>query len=245
MTARLTLESVERTYDGPTPVHALLPTSLVVERGETLSVVGRSGSGKSTLLNILGLLDRPSRGTYRIAGIEVGSLSEAKRTALRARHFGFVFQRHHLLADRTVEENVELGLLYRKWPTSRRRAVALDAMAQVGIDHRARAMPTTLSGGEAQRAAIARALAQTPSVLLCDEPTGNLDSETAAHIADLLLGLQHSGLTVVIVTHDDRLALRAARRLEVSDGRVREGVGALVSAPRTLPTGQSYGCRTT
>lgn len=233
-TTELTLKTVERTYDGPTPVHALLPTSLVIGCGETMAVVGRSGSGKSTLLNVIGLLDRPSRGSYRIADIEVGTLSEAERTALRARYFGFVFQRHHLLADRTVEENVELGLMYRRLRASRRRAEALEAMEQVGISHRARAMPATLSGGEAQRVAIARALAQTPSVLLCDEPTGNLDSETAAHITDLLFGLQNDGLTVIIVTHDERLAMRAARRLEVSDGQVRESATVHSSEPPTL-----------
>lgn len=234
MAAELTLETVERTYYGPTPVRALRGASLVVASGETLSVVGRSGSGKSTLLNIIGLLDRPSRGSYRIADIEVGMLSEGERTALRSAYFGFVFQRHHLLGDRTVQENIELSLVYRRWRPSRRRSAALKAMEQVGIGHRAHAVPATLSGGEAQRAAIARALVQSPSVILCDEPTGNLDSETAAHIADLLFGLQNDGLTVIIVTHDERLAVRAARRLEVSDGHVRESVGVTSSEPPTL-----------
>jgi ABC-type lipoprotein export system ATPase subunit len=220
--AELVLTSVGRTYRATPPVQVLHECSLSVGSGSAVSIVGRSGSGKSTLLNIMGLIDRADEGTYKITGTDVTYLKERERTALRARYFGLVYQRHHLLRDRTVAENVELPLLYRRLPLKKRRNVSADAVEMVGLAHRAGAMTATLSGGEAQRASIARALAQSPSVLLCDEPTGNLDSATANEIIGLIFALNRIGLTVVVVTHDEELAHRAPRRLEMVNGRVRD-----------------------
>src|SRR5712691_1595238 len=174
------------TYPGPVPVRALRPVSLSFAAGEMVAVAGRSGSGKSTLLNVLGLLDRPTAGRYLVRGVDTSLLSESGLTALRGREFGFVFQSFHLLADRTAAENAELGLVYRGMGALERRAAACQALDRVGLGHRLSAMPGTLSGGEQQRVAIARALAQQPRVLLCDEPTGNLDRKNAELVTNLL-----------------------------------------------------------
>jgi len=173
--AELRLDAVEVTYPAAVPVHALRPTTLTIGAGELVAVVGRSGSGKSTLLNVLGLLERPTAGRYTVRGADTGNLSEAALTSLRGLQFGFVFQAHHLLVDRTVRENTELALLYRHTTAAQRRARAIEALERVGMTHRLDALPGTLSGGERQRVTVARALAQRPRVLLCDEPTGALD----------------------------------------------------------------------
>jgi putative ABC transport system ATP-binding protein len=216
------LDQAAMTYRGAVPVRALKPVTLRIGLGEMVAVVGRSGSGKSTLLNVLGLLDRPTRGRYLVRGVDTSRLTENGMTALRAREFGFVFQAFHLLPDRSAAENAELGLLYRAMPMMERRAAACAALERVGLGHRLSALPGTLSGGERQRVAIARALAQRPRVLLCDEPTGNLDRRSSEVIAGLLAEFAAEGLTVVVVTHDQQLAATMARRLDIDDGRVTE-----------------------
>jgi len=214
-------EDVYRTYEGAAPVSALRPTTLEISEGELLGIVGRSGSGKSTLLNVLGLLDTPTGGSYRIHGIDTSPLSEIERTSLRSWYFGFVFQQFHLLSDRTVTENVELGLLYRGVSRRDRRLRALEALDRVDMLHRQNAFPETLSGGEKQRAAIARAISQSPQVLLCDEPTGNVDPNLGQRLLRLFIELNKSGTSVVIATHDIALMDEFdARRLVLHEGRL-------------------------
>lgn len=216
----LHVDQVERTYGGAAPVHALRQATFEVAPGDFVAITGASGSGKSTLLNVLGLLDHPTSGNYFVDGVDTTSLTESQRTFLRGTHFGFVFQAFHLLADRSVIDNVGLSMLYQAIPRANRTERALDAIERVGLGHRTHAMPTTLSGGERQRVAVARALAARPQVLLCDEPTGNLDRETSDQILDLLTELNNDGLTVLVVTHDDDVASRARHTITVSDGVV-------------------------
>jgi putative ABC transport system ATP-binding protein len=185
-------------------------------------VVGPSGSGKSTLLNVLGLLDQPTTGRYELDGWDTGALSDAGRTALRGARIGFVFQAFHLLPYRSAVENVALARLYTGTPRRVREQAAIDALKRVGLGHRLHASPTTLSGGERQRVAIARALAAGPSLLLCDEPTGNLDSATSAAVLDLIGEVHVDGMTVVIITHDLAAAARAQRTLHMRDGILTE-----------------------
>lgn len=231
-TPLMELEQVGRVFgEGEVAVHALSDATLQVYRGDYLSVMGPSGSGKSTLLNIMALLDRQTSGTYRFDGVDAQKLSEGRRTGLRAHRIGFVFQAFHLLAHRSVTENVVMSMLYNRMPRSSRRTLALEALEQVGLTHRANFLPTKLSGGERQRVAIARAIAPRPSVLLCDEPTGNLDQETGRSILDLFDELRASGLTVVVVTHDPRVGLHADRIVEVEDGTVT----MLPESPRLAP----------
>jgi putative ABC transport system ATP-binding protein len=214
------LRGVGHTYPGHQPVTALHPTDLVIEAGEYVTVVGPSGSGKSSMLNLLGLLDRPTSGVYELDGIDVGALGERDRTAIRARRIGFVFQAFHLLPQRTAVENVALALLYRGVAASRRYALARDALARMGMAHRMEAPPNQLSGGERQRVAIARALVAEPDLLLCDEPTGNLDSVTAGTVLSLIDAVHASGQTIVMSTHDPDVAARSSRTLRIHDGVV-------------------------
>lgn len=215
------LERVGRVFgDGEASVHALTDATLQVQRGDYLSVMGPSGSGKSTLLNIMALLDRQTSGSYRFEGVDAKSLTDSQRTGLRAHRIGFVFQSFHLLAHRDVTENVVMSMLYNRMSRSSRRARAVEALERVGLGHRAGFLPTKLSGGERQRVAIARAIAPEPTVLLCDEPTGNLDQVTGRSILDLFDELRATGLTVVVVTHDPRVGLAADRIVEVEDGMV-------------------------
>ncbi|MFJ5552633.1 ABC transporter ATP-binding protein [Streptomyces sp. NPDC093225] len=208
------------TYPGPPPVEALADCDLAVRRGEFVAVVGPSGSGKSTFLNVAGLLDSPTRGRYLLDGIDTGALGDAARTALRGRRIGFVFQAFHLLPHLTALENVALARLYTGLPRAERLVRARDTLDRVGLGHRTDAPPGRLSGGEQQRVAVARALAGRPSLLLCDEPTGNLDSANAASVLGLLDGLHAAGMTVVVITHDPAVAARAGRTLTIRDGRV-------------------------
>ncbi len=217
------LAGVSYTYPGPPPVAALIDADLVVEQGEHVAITGPSGSGKSTLLNLLGLLDRPTRGILQIDGLDLGQASERDRSAVRARQIGFVFQSFHLLSHRAAVENVMLAQVYADQPRRRRRAAAMDALAQVGLAHRAYALPTALSGGERQRVAIARALVNRPSLLLCDEPTGNLDSATTDELIGLLGALHADGATLVVITHNPVVADAAERRVIIRDGRLYEG----------------------
>jgi putative ABC transport system ATP-binding protein len=212
------LAGVELTYPGPPPVQALRPCDLAIRSGEHVAIVGPSGSGKSTLLNVLGLLDRPTGGRYEFDGLDVAGLGEAERTALRGQAIGFVFQAFHLLPYRTAEENVVVALIYNGVPRRQRAAVALDALDRVGLAHRRMATPSQLSGGERQRVAIARALAINPRLLLCDEPTGNLDSETATTVLGLIADLHAEGMTVVVITHDLAVAHAAERTVTIKDG---------------------------
>ncbi|BFP54787.1 ABC transporter ATP-binding protein [Streptomyces filamentosus] len=212
------LDGLGLTYPGPPPVAALHPCDLRVEQGEFVTIVGPSGSGKSTLLNVLGLLDDPTQGTYRLQGEDTSSANDSRKAALRGRHIGFVFQSFHLLPHRTAQENVELAMLYQRKPRRIRRRKAAEVLTRVGLAHRAQALPTQLSGGERQRVAISRALVSEPSLLLCDEPTGNLDSETAASILGLLDQLHHDGMTILVITHDKQVADRGQRILTIRDG---------------------------
>lgn len=214
------LSGVAKTYPGIVEVRALHPTDLCIDQGEFLAVVGPSGSGKSTLLNVIGLLDRPSAGRYEFCGADVSTLRERERTALRGRRIGFVFQSFHLLAHRTATENVALAQLYVTTDRKARSADAVQALRTVGLGHRLDALPPTMSGGERQRVAIARALVNRPDVVLCDEPTGNLDSRTSAYVMTLLEELHASGLTVIVITHDLAVAERAKRVITIRDGRI-------------------------
>ncbi|MFI8325942.1 ABC transporter ATP-binding protein [Streptomyces sp. NPDC085529] len=210
------------TYPGPPPVEALKPCHLTVAPGSFLTVVGPSGSGKSSFLNILGLLDTPSSGTYLLDGIDTGGLKDRELTALRGRRLGFVFQAFHLLPHRSALENVALALVYSGVPRKERGDRALAALERVGLGDRVHSVPTTLSGGERQRVAIARALVARPSLLLCDEPTGNLDSANASSVMALLRELHEDGMTIVVITHDPDVAARGSRVLTIRDGVLDE-----------------------
>jgi putative ABC transport system ATP-binding protein len=216
------LSSVAFTYRGPPPVSALKPTDLVIYRGEHVAITGPSGSGKSTLLNLLGLLDKPTEGTIEIDGIDVGTAPERERAAVRAHRIGFIFQSFHLLPYRTSIENVMLAQVYADEPRRHRRAAAMAALEQVGLAGRAHALPTALSGGERQRVAIARALVNRPSLLMCDEPTGNLDTVTTEELTDLLGELHRQGTTLVVITHNPVVAARAQRQVAIRDGQLTE-----------------------
>jgi ABC-type lipoprotein export system ATPase subunit len=219
------LRGVSRTYGSDPPVHALRGVDLTVQQGEWLAIVGPSGSGKSTLLNVLGCLDRPTAGTYRIDGIDAAVLSEDERASLRARSIGFVFQTFHLLGHRTALENVMLADIYAAGDRANRSARALAALEKVGIGHRRDFLPTKMSGGEQQRVAIARALLGSPRLLLCDEPTGNLDTANTESVLGLFDQLASEGLTFVVITHDEGVAARARHVVRIVDGRLTE-VGA-------------------
>lgn len=227
----ISLEDLGLTYPGPPPVTALRPLELRIEKGEFVIVVGPSGSGKSSLLNVLGLLDNPTRGVYRLNGVDTSTVDETRRATLRGREIGFVFQAFHLLPHRTAQENVELAMVYQRTPRRIRRQRAAAVLARVGLADRAHAMPTQLSGGQRQRVAIARALVAEPALLLCDEPTGNLDSETAASILDLLDQLHAEGMTILVITHDRHVAERGQRMLTIRDGVLSETARAHVAAP--------------
>jgi putative ABC transport system ATP-binding protein len=220
------LRGLTRTYPGPPPVHALRPADLVIEAGDYVAVTGPSGSGKSTLLHLLGLLDTPTAGRYLLDGLDTSALSDRDRSALRGRRIGVVFQAFHLLPYRTALENVLLAELYNQTPRGARIQAATGALDAVGLGHRLDALPTTLSGGESQRVAIARALVNRPSLLLCDEPTGNLDSRSAAALMELLDQLNSGGFTVVVITHDAGVAAHAGRTVAISDGILSERIEA-------------------
>ena len=216
------LVGLSRSYPGSPPVHALRDADLLIERGDYLAILGPSGSGKSTLLHLLGLLDRPTSGIYALDGVDTASLDDRERAGMRAHRIGFVFQSFHLLASRTTAENVMLSEVYRKGSRKERRERAVDALERVGLGHRVDAMPTTLSGGERQRVAVARALVGRPSLLLADEPTGNLDTATSEQILELFRELHDDGLTLAVITHDLEVADVAERRVQIRDGQLSE-----------------------
>jgi putative ABC transport system ATP-binding protein len=187
-----------------------------------VGLIGPSGSGKSSLLNLLGLLDRPTTGEYLLDGVPTAGIPEGRRAALRAGHIGFVFQSFHLMPHRTVLENVLLATLYSGVPRAQRHDRAMAALERVGLAHRVGFLPTVLSGGERQRAAVARAVVAQPRLLLADEPTGNLDSESTSSVLELFDELHRDGLTLLVITHDADVSVRAERRVRIADGRLQE-----------------------
>ena len=200
--------------------HALVNVSLEVKKGEFVAVMGPSGCGKSTLLNILGLLDRPTNGQYILDGKDMSALTEKERNVFRRGMLGFVFQSFNLIDELTVEENIELPLLYMKVPAAERKRRITDAMARMGITHRAKHFPSQLSGGQQQRVAIARAVVMQPKIILADEPTGNLDSKNGLEVMGLLRELHREGTTIVMVTHSARDAAYSDRIVNLYDGCV-------------------------
>ena len=221
--ALIELDNVSKTYDlGEVKVHALRETTISIERGEYIALIGPSGSGKSTLMNTLGCLDRPTTGSYRLDGEEVVDMSLDQRAAIRNQKLGFVFQNFNLLSRTSAEENVELPLLYSKGVTPRqRRAKARELLSLVGLGDRLDHHPAQLSGGQQQRVAIARALVNEPPILMGDEPTGNLDTKTSREVIELLEQLnEERKLTIILVTHDQEVARNARRTIVLRDGNI-------------------------
>jgi ABC-type lipoprotein export system ATPase subunit len=231
------LTDINKIYDlGEVKVEALRRVSLSIEPGEYLALVGPSGSGKSTLMNILGCLDRPTAGSYRLADQEVGTLSVDERALVRNQRIGFVFQNFNLLARTSALENVELPLLYvRGLSATQRRKRATELLSRVGLADRLDHHPAQLSGGQQQRVAIARALANSPAILMCDEPTGNLDTKTSKEVIRLFRQLnQESGITVILVTHDQEVAQTARRIVVLRDGNIIQDGGDFHKAMQAL-----------
>ena len=228
----ITFRDVWKTYgSGEAQVHALAGVDMTIRTGEFVAIMGPSGSGKSTSMNIIGCLDTPTRGTYGFLGVDAGRLDRTHRAVLRNRYIGFVFQGYNLLPRTTAAENVELPLIYRGVTARERRDLAMQALAEVGLQGREGHTPAELSGGQQQRVAIARAIVSRPTLLVADEPTGNLDTARSHEIMDLLTRLNvESGLTIAMVTHEADIAAYADRTIAFLDGRIASDTSALEAA---------------
>lgn len=225
------LEKINKTYQiGDSPLRALCDVSLQIESGEYLSVMGPSGSGKSTLLNMIGLLDRPDSGHYWFDQIATEELNEERRAKLRGENIGFIFQSFHLIDRLSAFENVELPMMLAGQALKQRRSAVADVLAMVGLSERASHKPSQLSGGQLQRVAIARAIVMRPRLLLADEPTGNLDSHSGGEVIDVLEKLNQEGITLITVTHDQKLGDRARRHIRMVDGLIDSDHSALINS---------------
>ena len=217
----LEMRDISKVYQmGSEKVYALRDVSLDIAEGEFVAIIGPSGSGKSTLMNLIGCLDVPTTGTYKLDGIDISDMSGDQQAVIRNEKIGFVFQDFNLLTKLTALENVELPLLYRNTPTSQRHAKALEALDMVGLSDRANHKPTELSGGQQQRVAIARALAGAPPILLADEPVGNLDSRSGREVTDLMHKVHEHGHTIILITHNQSQAAEAQRKISIYDGNI-------------------------
>ncbi len=219
----IVFDQVSRVYQvGDSQVHALDQASMRIRKGEFVSIIGPSGSGKSTMMNIIGCLDTADSGTYILDGQEIGKYSEKELAQIRNKKIGFVFQSFNLISTMTAEENVELPLIYQRIPKKERRDMVQDALDRVHLSGRAKHKPNEMSGGQQQRVAVARAIATKPSLLLADEPTGNLDSKTGQEIMEILHTLHGQGNTIVLITHDESIACQAGRSIHIFDGKIQE-----------------------
>jgi putative ABC transport system ATP-binding protein len=230
----LDVDDVTKSYPGEPPVAALREVNLTIGPGELVGIVGPSGSGKTTLLQLMGTLDRPTSGRVRITGLDVATMADEDVAYLRATRIGFIFQQFFLAEHATVLDNVADGLLYAGIPLKQRRARALDALELVGLAQRPQARPTQLSGGQRQRVAIARALVGRPAIVLADEPTGNLDQATGHAILALIDQLHQAGSTIVVITHDNAIAERMPRKIEILDGHIVADTGPAAGADSHL-----------
>lgn len=221
MSALVEIRDICKVYNpGENEVRALDHVSVTIDEGEFVAIIGQSGSGKSTLMNMLGCLDVPTSGTYRLRGQDVADLSDDELSDIRNREIGFIFQGFNLIPNLTARENVELPLIYRGVSKGQRRQLAERALEKVGLSHRMEHKPSEMSGGQQQRVAIARAIAQAPPVILADEPTGNLDSHSTGEIMGILRELYEEGRTVILITHDNEIAARAKRVIKIRDGKI-------------------------
>ena len=218
------IEDLYKIYNpGENEVHALDGVSLTVYEGEFVAIVGHSGSGKSTLMNMIGCLDVPTSGSYRLNGQDVSTMTDNELSTIRNSEIGFVFQSFNLIQNLSAFENVELPLIYRGIPAAKRQQLAIAALQKVGLEGRMDHRPNQMSGGQQQRVAVARALAASPPLILADEPTGNLDTKAGAQVFEIIRQLNAEGNTIVLITHDDELALKAQRMVRITDGKIDNG----------------------
>ena len=228
MSALVEIKDVCKIYNpGENEVRALDHVSLTIDEQEFVAIIGHSGSGKSTLMNMLGCLDVPTSGEYWLHGQDVSALSDDALSDIRNREIGFIFQGFNLIPNLTALENVELPLIYRGVSKSVREELSVEALKKVGLEHRMDHKPSEMSGGQQQRVAIARAIAQAPPVILADEPTGNLDSNSTKEIMDILKGLHKEGRTVILITHDNEIAAQAKRVIKIRDGKIESDSGQI------------------